>query len=115
MELSFLLIILLLVTPSAIELYVWTGVLGCGQPISMRVCRMGNIAFVVMKRPASLSSASEDMTNLIIWAMVRMDPLSQLTGSSPDRKMWAPDRLRYLETLSYAASEFPASIMSMSQ
>ena len=64
-----------------------------------------------MKRPASSYSAAEDTENLIIWDMVRMDPLSRGTGSSSDRKMWATVPLQYLEMLRYAALECPDSIM----
>ena len=66
MDFSFLLTMVLLVTPAAVELYVWTGVLGWGQPISIKVFQVSTIALVVMKRPASSVSAAEDMTNLII-------------------------------------------------
>ena len=102
---------MLLVTTAMVEFYIWNGVLGWVQPISTRVCQMGTIALSIMKKTASSASASEDMKNLIIWDMVRMDPLSRVTGSSPDRKMWDPDRLRSLKTLRYASSECPASIM----
>jgi hypothetical protein len=34
--------IVLLVTPAAVELSVWIGLLGWGQPISMSVWRWGN-------------------------------------------------------------------------
>ena len=99
MVLSYLLTMLLLVTPSAVELYIWTDVLSWGQTISMIFCRMGNIALAVMKRPASSALTAEDMTNLIIWDIVRMYTLSRVTGSSSDRKMWDPARLQDLETL----------------
>ena len=41
---------------------------------------MGIIDLDVMKRPQSSASAAEDITNLIIWAMVSIDPLTRGTG-----------------------------------
>ena len=113
MDLSCLFLMVFLVTPDAVELSVWIGVLGWGQPISMRVCWMGTISLAVIKRPTNSASAAEAMTNLIIWVMVRMDKLSQGTGSYLDRKMWALSWLRALEALRYAESKCPASIMSL--
>ena len=72
---------------------------------------MGTIDLTVTKRPASSASVAEDTTNLMIWEMVRMGILSRGTGSSSDKNMWDPDRMRALETLRYFASECPASIM----
>ena len=53
---------------------------GCGQPISMRVFLRNIITLAQMKRPESSSSAAEDMTFLIIWAIVRTSPLREGTG-----------------------------------
>ena len=77
----------LLMTPTAVELSVWTGEGGWGQPILIRVWRKGIIYLAVMKRAPSSDSAAEDMTNLMIWAMVRMAPLERGKGSFSDRKM----------------------------
>ena len=44
-----------LVNPTAIELSVWIGLLGCGHPISIRVCSNG------MNRAASSVSAVDAM------------------------------------------------------
>ena len=41
---------------------------------------MVTISLEVMKRPTSSASADEDMTNLMIWDIVSMDPLSWGTG-----------------------------------
>ena len=65
----------LLVTPTAVELLHWTGVLGCGHPILMSACRSGTIYLVMVKRPDSLASEVDDMTFLIICAIVRTGPL----------------------------------------
>ena len=111
MDFSCIFTMFLLVTPVEFELSFWTGVLGWGQPISMRVCRICTIALEVTKRLASSASVAEDMTDSIVWDMVRMDPLSRGTGSYLYRKMWDPAWMKYLETLRYAASECPSSIM----
>ena len=63
-------ILFLLVNPTAVELSYWMGVLGCGHPISMRVCRSGTIYLVIVKRPASLALKADDMKFLTICAMV---------------------------------------------
>jgi hypothetical protein len=79
--------IVLLVTPTAVELSVWIGVFGCGHPIAMRVCLWGIISLAVTKRAASSDSAAEAITNLMIWAMESMAPLKRGNGSFSERKM----------------------------
>ncbi len=37
-----------LVMPTSVELFVWIGVRGCGQPISLRVCWRGTISLAVV-------------------------------------------------------------------
>ena len=44
MDLRFLVTMVLLTSPAAVELSVWTGDLGCGQPILVRDWRMGTIS-----------------------------------------------------------------------
>ncbi len=98
-------------TPTAFELSVWMGVLGCSQPILMSVWCNGTISLVVRKSAASPASVAEAMTNLIICAMVRTAPLNLGMGSSSERNMWAPVRLRDLVLLRKLASECAARIM----
>jgi hypothetical protein len=98
-------------TPTAVELSVWMFFLGCGQPISMSVWRNGTISLAVRKSAASLASAAEAMTNLMIGAMVRTVPLNLGMGSSSERDMWAPARLRNLVLLRKLASECAARTM----
>ena len=69
----------------------------------------------MMKSPASLASADEDMTNLMIWAIVRTGPLSRGIGSSSDRKIKDPDRLHALNSLIYAAWEWAHRIISLAR
>ena len=62
------------------------------------------MSLAVMNRAASSASAAEDMTNLIICAMVSVGTLYLCLGLSSDRNLCAPARLRSLEKLGYAAS-----------
>ena len=73
----------LLQMPTAAELLVWMGFLGCDQLILMSIWRIGTISLAVMKSVPSSASAAEAMTNLIICADCTIE-------SSLDRKMWAP-------------------------
>ena len=70
----------LLVTPMAVELSHRTRDGGCDQPISMRVFLRGIMALAQTKRPEISDSAAEDMTFLMIWAIVRTGPLIEGTG-----------------------------------
>ena len=71
-----LLTMVLLVNPTAVELSVCIGDLGCGQPISMSVLRSGIIFLDVMYSAAISASAAEAITNLMICAIVNTGPLS---------------------------------------
>ena len=77
----------------AMELLHWMGVLGRGQPISMRVWRRGTISLAQTKRPACSASEAEDLMNLMIFAIGRTGPLMLVTGKFSDRMMCAPNRL----------------------
>jgi hypothetical protein len=77
--------IVLLVTPAAVELSIWIGLLGWGQPMAIRVWRWGIILRAVMKSAASSDSAAEAITNLIIWAIDRMAPLNCRNGMFSER------------------------------
>ena len=61
--------------PLAVELSVWSGVAGCGWPISTRVVLSTVPSFAFKKRAPSSASAAEDMTCLRILAMLRIGPL----------------------------------------
>ncbi len=69
--------IVLLVTPAAVELSIWIGLLGWGQPMAMRVLRWGIISCAVMKSNASSDSVAKAMMKLMIWAIDKMAPLNQ--------------------------------------
>ena len=70
-----------LVTPTGLEFLISIGFLGCCHPVYIKIWRMGAIYLVMVNNPASLASAPEDMTYLIICAMVRIGPLYHGTGS----------------------------------
>ena len=99
MDLIFLVTTVRLVTPTVVELSFWIGDLSWGHAISIRVWKNGIMFLAVMKSPASLDSAAEDMTNLMIWASVITGPLSQGIGLSSDRKMKESDWLCALDSL----------------
>ncbi len=84
----------LFVTPTAVELSVWIGLCGCGHPMSIRVCWWGTILQAAIKSAASLASAAEAKTNLIMVAIVRTMLLKCGGGPSYERKMCAPALLR---------------------
>jgi len=105
--------IVLLVTPTAVELSVWIGVFGCGHPIAMRVCLWGIISLAMMKRAESSYSAAEPITHLMIWAMESMAPLKRGNGSFSERKMCAPALLREMVSLRKPASAWAHRIMSL--
>ena len=113
MDLLFRLMMVLLTTPSAVELPVWTGDGGCFQPISINVWRMGTIYLAVMYSLLSSASAAEDMKNLMIWAIVRIGQFHLGVGLFSDKYIWALERLRALDSLLNPASEWAARIMSL--
>ncbi len=61
---------LLLMTPNAVVLSVWIGVLGCLWPISVRSCQIGTASHALMYSALSLASAALDMTALSIFGDV---------------------------------------------
>ena len=69
----------------------------------------------VMKRADSSYSAADDMTNLMIWAIVRSGLLLAGMGTSSERNIWDPTRLRALILLRKYASEFPARTIILAQ
>ena len=84
---------------------------GCGDFISLSVCRSGTIVLSVMKSPDNSASEDEDMTTLIIWARDRIGPLLQVIGLLSKHKMCDPAQLRAQVSLMYAALECAAKIM----
>ncbi len=91
--------------------YVWIGVRGCGCPISVSICRRYTASFALMKIAPNSASAADDITALIIVAMVRIAPLLGGLSTLFDRKKCPPARLRDFVSLQYPASLWTASIM----
>ena len=63
------------VTASAIKLLVCSGVGGSVCPISASMILMYTALRVIMYKPANLDSAADDITCLIMCAMLRTSPL----------------------------------------
>ena len=102
----------LLTTPTAVEFSVWMGEGGWGHPISISVWSKGNIAFAVMNSATRSDSASEDMTNLMMVAMVRVVPLNVGMGSFYEINVWDPALLRVKLSFRYEFSECAAETVS---
>ena len=87
---------LLLTTLSAVELSVWIGV-GCwAWPKNLSVCHAGTASQQLMYSAPISASAAEDMSALIICAMVWIAPLLAGDGVLSDMKKCPPARLRAL-------------------
>ena len=67
--------ILFVTTPTAVVLSTWIGVGFCGHPIYIRVWRNSTHLRAVINKEANSASAAEDITNLIICAIVSTVPL----------------------------------------
>ena len=104
-----------LTNPAAVELSVWMGDLGCGQPISSSALRSGIISRAVRYNAASSDSDADAMTNLMMVAIVRIGPLMRGIGSSSERKMNAPAWLREPGSVRKLASECAARIMELAR
>ena len=96
---------MLLITPAAVVLSVWMGVMDCFHPIYTNVRRIGISSFAVIYNAPNSASAADDMTNFIICAIVNMGPFHFGSGSSSERKMWAPALLLPFYSLLNPASE----------
>ena len=84
---------LLLITPSAVELSVCIGVLGCLCPNYLRIMFMYDASLAAIYRAPSSSPDADDMTVLIICAMVSMAPLFGGNVMLFDKKNFPPARL----------------------
>ena len=74
-------------------LLVYIGVGGCLCPISSNACRAGMDSLQCIYRAPSLASAAEEINALLIFAIVRMDPLFGGSGESLDMKKCPPSLL----------------------
>jgi hypothetical protein len=85
--------ILLLITPSAVELSVCIGVRGCGWPISVSICRRYTASLAFKNNAPNSASAADDITAFIMVAMVKTAPLFGGLSTLLDRKKCPPARL----------------------
>ena len=107
--------ILLLMTPSAVELSVWTGIIECLCPISFSIILMYTAYRAMMYRAPILASAADAITFFMICAMARIAPLLAGCSTFSERKKWPPARLLELVFLRYPASLCAARSMSGSR
>ena len=89
-DLSRLLAMLLVTTPSAVVLSVCIGVGGCFWPIVSNAWRAGIASLQLMKRAPNSASAADDMTALTICEMARKDPVFGGTAELSDKKKCPP-------------------------
>ena len=86
-------IILLLMSPYAVELSVWIGVRGWGCPISRRVILVGTAVFALRKSAPNSALAADDITVRMICEMLSTAPLLGGFSLLFERKWWPPARL----------------------
>ena len=79
---------IVLTTPSTVVLLVCIGVGGCLCPISSSACCADMDYLQFLYRAPSSASAAEDITALIICAVVRIAPLFGGSGESLGMKNW---------------------------
>ena len=108
-----LLAMLFVTKPCAVVLSVYIGVGGCLCPISSSAWRAGMASRQLMKSALSSASAAEDITDLMILATVRTDPLLVGYSAVLDKKKCPPARLLALDSERYEASLWPARTMSL--
>ncbi len=77
-------------TASAIALSVCIGVGGCVWPNSSKTLRMYTASRSMMYSVANSASVADDMTFLMMCAMLRMAPLFGGSSESKDMKKWPP-------------------------
>ena len=86
-------------TASAIELSVCIGVGGCLCPNSSNTARMYTASRAIMYSAASSASVADDITFLMMCAMLSMAPLLGGSSESKDMKKWPPALLLALGSL----------------
>ena len=88
--------------------------LGCGHPISSSVFRIGTIVLAVMYSAASSASDADDITGLMIFAIVKIYLFIGGVATSSVKKMCSPALLLALVSLGKPASACAASTMPIS-
>ena len=95
---------LLLQTPSAVELSVWMDVCPCGWPISISALRAGMASRALRKMGPISALAALNITVLIEFVVLSTALLLAGIGTSLAKKKCPPARLRALGSLRYDAS-----------
>ena len=95
--------ILLLMTPSDVELSVCIGIFGCLCPNSLRIICMYTASLEAIYREPSSASAADVMTFFMICLMVSMAPLFGENVVLLDKKKFPPDHLLASDLLRYPA------------
>ena len=92
MSMAFILLgwMFLLATPTAVLLSICIGVLGCLCPISCSVFLQGTASRALINIAPSSAFAADDMTALMIWAVLSTAPLLAGSPSFSVRKKSPP-------------------------
>ena len=77
------------------------------------MCLTGTISFAVNNEAPISTSAAEDSTYFIIFAIVKIGPFQRGVGSFSDRKIWAPALIVAFVSLFNPVSEFEVRIVSL--
>ena len=92
--------ILPLMTASAIELSVCSGVGGCLCPISSKMILMYSASLAIRYKATNYASVADDITYFIMWTMLRTATLFFSMMKSLDKKKWPPAMLHAFGSLS---------------
>ena len=111
MDFRCLLVMLLVITPSALVFSVCIGVCGCLWSIVLSAWRAKMASRQLMKRATILASSAEDMTALIICEMVMTAPLFSGMVEFLDMKKCPPALLFTFVSKRYEASLWPERTM----
>ena len=87
--------------------------LGCGHPISSSVFRIGTIVLAVMYGAVSSASTADDITGLMIFAIVNIYLFIGGVATSSVKKMGSPALLLALVLLGKPASAYADSTMPL--
>jgi hypothetical protein len=104
-DLSRLTTMVLLTYPFAVELSVCIGERNWGHPILLSMLRRGTMSCATMNNAPISASAAEGQTYLMIREIDNIGPLLRGIGSSSERNMCPPARLRDLGSLLKLASK----------
>ena len=67
-------LMVMLVTQFVVEVSVWIGVVGCVYHISVKIFLMYTSSFTLMNSVLNSVSTADDITALMSWAVLEMDP-----------------------------------------